>query len=264
MQIILLERIERLGIIGDVVRVKPGFARNFLLPQGKAMRVTKENLAYFELQKAHIEAENIKNRDEAQKVGAKLEGTVLTVIRQAGQSSQLYGSVSAKDISDTFKTENVDVNRQQVKIDDPIKMLGLHEVRIYLHPEVSIKITINVAQTADEAAAQLKASQEAATAMEREEQEVFAKKKAEKKVRFADEEGEALETEGEAPAPKKKAAKKSEATEETPEDDEPAAPKKKTEKKSEAADESSAEEDEPASKKKASKKKTTEDESEDA
>ena len=159
MEVILLQRIERLGIIGDVVRVKPGFARNYLLPQGKALRATKENMAHFEQQKAHIEAENIKHRDEAQKVAAKLDGTVLTVIRQAGQSAQLYGSVSAKDISDAFHANKIDVSRQQVRIDHPIKMLGLHEVNIFLHPEVHIKVTVNVAQSEDEAEAQLKAAQ---------------------------------------------------------------------------------------------------------
>jgi large subunit ribosomal protein L9 len=198
MEIILLERVERLGIIGDVVRVKPGFARNFLLPQGKALRATKENRSHFDQQKAHIEADNIKHRDEAQKVASKLEGTVLTVLRQAGQNNQLYGSVSAKDISETFKAENTDVDRQQIKIDHPIKMLGLHEVRLYLHPEVHIKITINVAQTADEAEAQLKAS--IAEAAEPE-QEVFAapapKKKFTKKVAAESDDELAEETEEE-------------------------------------------------------------------
>ena len=158
MEIILLERIERLGIIGDIVRVKPGFARNFLLPQNKALRATKENIAHFEQQKAHIEADNIKHRDEAQKVAAKMDGTVLTLIRQAGQSGQLYGSVSAKDISDAFKADKTDISRQQVRISHPIKMLGMHDIRVNLHPEVSITVTVNVAKTVEEAAAQLEAS----------------------------------------------------------------------------------------------------------
>lgn len=191
MKVILLERIERLGIIGDVVLVKPGFARNFLLPQAKALRATKENLAHFEQQKAHIEADNIKHRDEAQKVAAKMEGTVLTIIRQAGQNSQLYGSVSAKDISEAFKAQNVDIDRQQVKIDYPIKMLGLHEVRVYLHPEVSLIVTINVGQTEEEAAARLKAS--IAEAAEPE-QDVFAPKKKSAK-KSDDEQTEEVEAE---------------------------------------------------------------------
>jgi large subunit ribosomal protein L9 len=192
MEIILLERVERLGIIGDVVRVKPGFARNYLLPQGKALRATKENRSHFDQQKAHIEADNIKHRDEALKVAGKMEGTVLTVLRQAGQNNQLYGSVSAKDISEAFIADKTDVNRQQIKIDHPIKMLGLHEVRIYLHPEVHIKVTINVAQTADEAAAQLKASLAEASEPE---QNVFAapKKKAAKKVEAESEDEQAEE-----------------------------------------------------------------------
>lgn len=181
MEVILLERIERLGIIGDVVRVKPGFARNFLLPQSKALRATKENLAHFEQQKAHIEADNIKHREEAQKVAAKMDGTVLTLIRQAGQSGQLYGSVSAKDISDAFRAENTDISRQQVRIAHPIKMLGLHEIRISLHPEVNITISVNVAKTEEEAEAQLKASKEE---MLEPEQDVFAaSKKASKKAK---------------------------------------------------------------------------------
>ncbi len=231
MRVILLERIERLGIIGDVVGVKPGFARNFLLPQGKALRATKENLTHFEQQKAHIEADNIKHRDEAQKVAAKMEGTVLTVIRQAGQSGQLYGSVSAKDISEAFKADKTDIDRQQVKIDYPIKMLGIHEVRIYLHPEVSLTVKINVALTPEEAEAQLKASIAEATALEKADEVFSGKKKAAKK-----EEAEAeVESEEEATeaAPKKKSAKKAESEEDAAEP----APKKKSAKKAEESEE---------------------------
>jgi large subunit ribosomal protein L9 len=216
MKVILLERIERLGIIGDVVPVKPGFARNFLLPQGKALRATKENLTHFEQQKAHIEADNIKHRDEAQKVAAKMEGTVLTVIRQAGQSGQLYGSVSAKDISEAFKADKTDIDRQQVKIDYPIKMLGIHEVRIYLHPEVSLTVKINVALTPEEAEAQLKASIAEATALEKAD-EVFSGKKKSAKKEDADEseaEAESSDEDEAKPAPKKKSAKKAEESEE--------------------------------------------------
>lgn len=215
MQVILLERVERLGIIGEVVKVKPGFARNFLLPQGKALRATKENMEHFERQKAHIEAENIKNRDEARKVADKLEGTVLTVIRQAGQSAQLYGSVTAKDISDTFKDHKVDVNRQQVKIDHPIKMLGLHEVKLYLHPEVHINITVNVAQSEDEAKAQLEAAKAAEVA-----EEAAPKKSAKaKKSEETEEEATEVEAAEEEAAPKKKAAaSKSKKTEEADEE----------------------------------------------
>lgn len=193
MEVILLQRIERLGIIGDMVNVKPGFARNFLLPQGKALRASKENMAHFEHQKAHIEAENIKHRDEAQKVAGKLEGTVLTIIRQAGQSAQLYGSVSAKDISDAFKANKVDVSRQQVRIDHPIKMLGLHDINIFLHPEVHLKVTVNVAQSEDEAEAQLKAAQ--AAAMPAVEEEAPKKKASKKTEEVAIEEAPASEEE---------------------------------------------------------------------
>lgn len=157
MEVILLERIERLGIIGDVVNVKPGYARNYLLPQRKALRATKENLAHFESQKTQIEANNVKHREEAEKISSKIAETVLVIIRQAGESGHLYGSVTAKDISDVLGKQNIHVNRQQVKIEHPIKMLGLHDVRVALHPEVSVKIIVNVAKSEDEAETQLQA-----------------------------------------------------------------------------------------------------------
>ena len=162
MEVILLERVERLGIIGEVVNVKPGYARNFLLPQRKAMRATKENLAYFDAQKHQIEANNVKHREEAEKISAKIADVVLVIIRQAGEGGQLYGSVTAKDIADGLESEKLTVSRQQVKIGHPIKMLGLHQVRLALHPEVSVNITINVAKSKDEADAQLLAAQSAA------------------------------------------------------------------------------------------------------
>ncbi len=204
MKVILLERVERLGIIGEVVEVKPGFARNYLLPQRKALRATKENMTHFEHQKAHIEAENIKNRGEAEKVANLLSDVVLTLIRQAGQSAQLYGSVTAKDIADTFQARKVDISRQQVKIEHPIKMLGLHEVRIFLHPEVHIKVTVNVAQSEDEAEAQLKAAQ--ADAVAEEAFEAAPKKKAEKKAAKEDDSEDELPIEAEEKAKKEEAA----------------------------------------------------------
>lgn len=156
MEIILLERVERLGMIGDVVNVKPGFARNFLLPKGKALRATKENRVYFEAQKAQIETNNLKLKSEAEKVAGKLEGTVLVMIRQAGESGQLYGSVNAKDIVEALAEKKVTTDRHHVKIDTPIKMIGLHKIRLALHPEVTVNITVNVAKSEEEAEAQLK------------------------------------------------------------------------------------------------------------
>ncbi len=156
MQVILLERVEKLGQMGDVVSVKPGFARNFLLPKKKALRATKDNLAYFETRKAQFEASNLERRNEAEAVGGKLDGVKIVVIRQAGDGGQLYGSVSARDIAEALGEEGFKVDRSQVAIDRPIKALGLSEVRIRLHPEVIVAITVNVARSADEAVLQEK------------------------------------------------------------------------------------------------------------
>ncbi|MEQ9811614.1 MAG: 50S ribosomal protein L9 [Azospirillaceae bacterium] len=155
MEVILLERIERLGQIGDVVRVKPGFARNYLLPQKKALRATKGNLEVFEAQRADLETRNAERRAEAEAEAKKIEGARLTVIRQAGDSGQLYGSVSARDIADGLAADGFEVARTQVAIDRPIKSLGLFPVRLVLHPEVQIEVTVNVARSAAEAEAQL-------------------------------------------------------------------------------------------------------------
>lgn len=146
MEVILLERIENLGQMGDVVKVRPGFARNYLLPQGKALRSNKENLAIFEQQRAQLEADNLKRRTEAEAVAKKLDGTSIVIIRQAGDSGQLYGSVSSRDISEAVTESGTTISRNQVVLDRPIKMLGLHEIRLRLHPEVSVHVTINVAR----------------------------------------------------------------------------------------------------------------------
>lgn len=155
MEVILLERIEKLGQMGDVVNVKPGFARNFLLPQNKALRATNENRARFESQRAQLEAENLSRRSDAESVAQKAEGLTITVLRQAGESGQLYGSVTTRDIATDVSEAGFSIGRSQVVLDSPIKTLGLHQVRINLHPEVSVMVTANVARTADEAALQL-------------------------------------------------------------------------------------------------------------
>lgn len=154
MDVILLERIEKLGQMGDVVTVKPGYARNFLLPQKKALRATDENRSHFESQRAQLEAENLKKRQEAEAVASKIKDLDVILIRQAGDSGQLYGSVSARDISDSVTELGVTIGRGQVLLDRAIKELGLHPIRISLHPEVSVELTVNVARTEDEAATQ--------------------------------------------------------------------------------------------------------------
>ena len=154
MDIILLERIEKLGQMGDVVKVKAGFARNYLLPHKKALRATKENLAYFSTQRQQLEAENIKHRDEAQKVADRLNGLKVVVIRSAGDTGQLYGSVNARDIAAAVTEAGFTIQRSQVVMERPVKTLGLFDLRVRLHPEVSATITANVARSADEAAEQ--------------------------------------------------------------------------------------------------------------
>jgi large subunit ribosomal protein L9 len=151
MQVILLERVENLGHMGDVVNVKPGYARNFLLPRQKALRATDSNIAYFEAQKKVLEAENLKKREEAEKVGKKLSGLKAAIIRQASEAGQLYGSVSARDIADAIVGKGFKIDKNQVRMDQAYKILGLYPVKITLHPEVVVEITINIARSAEEA-----------------------------------------------------------------------------------------------------------------
>jgi large subunit ribosomal protein L9 len=151
MQVVLLERVEKLGQIGDVVKVKDGFARNCLLPKKKALRATKFNLAYFETQRAQLEARNLERRKEAEQVGEKLKGKTFVLLRQAGDRGQLYGSVSPRDIADAVTAGGFSIARTQVPIDKAIKAIGLHEISVVLHPEVRVPVTMNVARTEDEA-----------------------------------------------------------------------------------------------------------------
>jgi len=155
-QVILLERVEKLGQMGQVVDVRPGFARNFLLPQKKALRATKENLAHFEKQRGQLEAQNLARKSEAEQVAQKLEGLSVVVIRQAGESGQLYGSVTARDIADAVTQAGFTITRGQVVLVKAIKTLGLYKQRVVLHPEVSVTVTVNVAQSAEEAEMQAK------------------------------------------------------------------------------------------------------------
>src|SRR6202047_1534463 len=150
-ELILLERVEKLGQMGQLVKVKPGFARNYLLPQKKALRATKENLAYFETQRAQLEANNLARKSDAEQVAGKLDGLHVVLIRQAGEGGQLYGSVSARDIADAVTASGFTVDKQQIVLDRPIKNLGLHPLRVMLHPEVAVTVTANVAQSAEAA-----------------------------------------------------------------------------------------------------------------
>ena len=156
MEVILLERVESLGQMGDVVNVKPGYARNYLLPQMKALRATEENRREFENKRVQLEADNLEHRTEAEKVGAKLDGTSVTLIRQAGEAGQLYGSVRSHDIAERVREAGFSIDRRQVQLPYPIKSVGVHEVRIDLHPEVSVTVTVNVARSEDEASIQAK------------------------------------------------------------------------------------------------------------
>lgn len=158
MQIILLERVEKLGQMGDVVTVRPGYARNFLLPRQKALRATKENLAHFEAQRTQLEAENLKLKEEAQQVAAKLNGLKIVLIRQAGEAGQLYGSVSARDIAGAVTEAGFTIDRSQVRLNTVIKSLGLHKIAIALHPEVSVTVAVNAARSAEEAELQAQGS----------------------------------------------------------------------------------------------------------
>ncbi|MAH84177.1 MAG: 50S ribosomal protein L9 [Rhodospirillaceae bacterium TMED8] len=154
MQVILLERVEKLGQMGDEVTVKPGYARNFLLPRGKALRATEKNRAHFDTQKAQLEAQNLERRSDAEAASTKLDGTSVTLVRQAGESGQLYGSVNARDVAHQLKTDGFILNRNQVRLNRPIKTIGLHDILISLHPEVSVTVTANVARSSDEAEVQ--------------------------------------------------------------------------------------------------------------
>jgi large subunit ribosomal protein L9 len=161
-ELILLQRVENLGQMGDMVKVKPGYARNFLLPQKKALRANKSNLAHFEQQRAQLEAQNLKRREEAERLAERVVGLTVVIIRQAGESGSLYGSVSARDVADSCTEHGLTVNRSQVVLEHPIKTLGLSKVRVALHPEVSISVTVNVARSQEEAARQARGERAAA------------------------------------------------------------------------------------------------------
>jgi large subunit ribosomal protein L9 len=169
MQVILLERIEKLGQMGDVVRVKPGYARNFLLPQKKALRATEANFAYFETQRVELEAANLKRRQEAEDIARRMEGLTLVIIRQAGETGHLYGSVTARDVAEAISEAGFHVERNQVQMAHPIKILGIHSEKVALHPEVVVEVTLNVAPSEEAAVVQAERGGSAAQLAEREE-----------------------------------------------------------------------------------------------
>lgn len=165
-ELILMQRVEKLGQMGELVKVKPGYARNYLLPQGKAIRASKDNIARFETERAQLEAQNLKRRGEAERVAERVAGLSVMLIRQAGESGSLYGSVSARDIAVACTAAGLSVDREQVMLDQPIKTVGMSQVRVMLHPEVAIQVGVNVARTVEEAEKQsrgedLRAEQEA-------------------------------------------------------------------------------------------------------
>lgn len=155
-EVILLERVERLGQLGDLVRVRPGFARNYLLPRKKALRATASNLEFFKNKKAEIEATNLAKKSEAEKIAPKLDGLKLVIIRSAGDTGQLFGSVTARDVAADLKPAGFTVDKTQIQIDTAIKTIGLFKVKVRLHPEVAVTITLNVARSNEEAAVQEK------------------------------------------------------------------------------------------------------------
>ena len=156
MEVILLERVEKLGQMGDVVRVKTGFARNFLLPQNKALRATNANKEVFETQRVQLEADNLKQKDEATKVAGKMDGETIILIRQAGEAGHLYGSVNSRDIATSLTDAGFTIGRNQIGLAHPIKQLGVYDVRCDLHPEVSVQVSVNVARSEEEASIQAK------------------------------------------------------------------------------------------------------------
>ena len=168
MKVILLERLEGWGVLGDVVTVKDGYARNFLLPRQKALRANAANLKVFEAQRSEIEARNAKAREGAGRAGEKLDGTSYVMIRQAGESGQLYGSVTGRDVADVVNAEGGKIERSMVVLDKPIKTLGLHEVKVRLHAEVTVTVTVNIARSQDEAERQARGENVVASQFEEE------------------------------------------------------------------------------------------------
>lgn len=169
MQVILLERIEKLGQMGEVVAVKDGFARNYLVPQGKALRATKTNLAEFEHRRVQLEANNLQRKQDATGAATMIDGQRVVILRQAGETGHLYGSVNSRDIAEAFTEDGVTIGRNQVRLESPLKILGIHDIRIALHPEVDVHVSVNIARSQEEA--ELQANPELAEALAENERE---------------------------------------------------------------------------------------------
>lgn len=196
MQVILLERVEKLGQMGDEVKVKDGFARNYLLPKKKALRATKANREYFQSQKAQLEARNLERKKDAEAVAKKLDGKSFVLLRQAGDRGQLYGSVSPRDIADLITEGGFSVSRTQVPLDKAIKMIGLFPIDVVLHPEVRVHVTVNVARTEDEAERQARGEDVLAERTEAEEAKAAAEEMFEQGAGPKAEENEGAENAG--------------------------------------------------------------------
>ena len=228
MQVILLERVEKLGQMGEVVKVKDGFARNFLLPRKKALRATKDNIARFDKEKAQLEARNLTLKKEAEGVAGKLDKQKFVVLRQAGETGMLYGSVSTRDIADAVSAGGISLSREQVTLDKPIKSLGLHDIKVVRHPEVRVGIVLNVARTAEEAERQARGENVLKTEAEQaraDAEALFEDAEAARRLNDQDGEEEAAPAEAK-PKREKKAAAPKEAEAETA-DEKPAKKKKK-------------------------------------
>lgn len=204
MDVILLERVAKLGQMGDIVRVRDGYARNFLLPQGKALRATEANQKRFESEKVQLEARNLERRNEAEAVAEKLNGQTFIIIRQAGETGQLYGSVSTRDLAETIDAAGFKIGRSQVELNQPIKKIGLHTVALALHAEVDVSVTVNVARSEDEAERQARGEDLTTAGREEEELEEAAEAETAAGSEETAETSEAVESteagEGEAPA----------------------------------------------------------------
>jgi large subunit ribosomal protein L9 len=229
MQVVLLERVEKLGQMGEIVKVKDGFARNFLLPRKKALRATKENIARFEKEKAQLEARNLTLKKEAEGVAKTLDKQTFVILRQAGETGMLYGSVSTRDIADAVTAGGTSLDRNQIVLDKPMKTLGLHDVKVALHPEVRVGITINVARTAEEAERQARGENVLKTEAEQARIDAEALFESEDAAKGLKGDGEEEEPAAEAKPKKEKkaAAEKPAKAEGEPADEKSAAKKKK-------------------------------------
>ncbi len=219
MQVVLLERIAKLGQMGDIVTVKDGYARNFLLPQGKALRANKQNMERFESERAQLEADNLKLKTEAEAVKAKMDGESVIIIRQSSETGQLYGSVNTRDIATSYTEAGFSLNKSQIILDAPIKELGIYDISVSLHPEVEANVKINVARTEEEA--ELQARGESVTIEAEEEEAVEIEEVFEEGVEVSlDDEAQAEETVEAAPEETAEVASDEEASEEASEETE--------------------------------------------